>query len=167
MADTLEQLIESMSQDLDRHRTLAQLLDNKLDAMRRHDISRLESLGVVEHRLLNEMRVGEKKRTQAARQATSQFCPRHHGPLATAREIALAATEPARTKILSLAALLREVAEKIQTVNRVIALAGEKIQQHFDHIFGIIARSGCDIGLYSQAGQKSLLEQNRLVDALA
>ena len=85
----------------------------------------------------------------------------------TAKELAQAASEPQRSKLLALAAMLKEVAENIQRLNRINAVATKKVLGHFDHIFNIIAQSGRDIGLYGRAGKKSIMEQNRLVDAIA
>jgi flagellar biosynthesis/type III secretory pathway chaperone len=86
---------------------------------------------------------------------------------ATAKELASAAPEPARSKLLALAAMLKETAQNVQRLNRINAIATHKVLGHFDQIFRIIAQSGRDIGLYGRAGKKSITEQNRLVDAIA
>ena len=154
MADAVEQLIEAMLDELQSHKKLSAVLDGKLDAMRHFDVSRLESLRQNEQRLLNVVRMNGQRRAEATHQAT-------------ARELAQAAPEPARSKIMALAAMLKEMAQNIQRLNRVNAVATRKVLGHFDQIFRIIAQSGRDIGLYGRAGKKSLTEQNRLVDAIA
>ena len=168
MADAVEQLIEAMLDELQSHKKLSAVLDGKLDAMRHFDVSRLESLRQNEQRLLNVVRMNGQRRAEATHQATGQLFPqRRMDSSVTARELAQAAPEPARSKIMALAAMLKEMAQNIQRLNRVNAVATRKVLGHFDQIFRIIAQSGRDIGLYGRAGKKSLTEQNRLVDAIA
>ncbi|KPK77642.1 MAG: hypothetical protein AMJ79_02560 [Phycisphaerae bacterium SM23_30] len=168
MADAVEQLIEAMQDELQCHRKLAAVLDGKLDAMRHFDVSRLEALRHNEQRLLNVVRMNGQRRAEATQQATWRLFPqRRIGSSVTAKELAQAAPEPARSKILALAAMLREMAQNIQRLNRVNAVATRKVLGHFDQIFRIIAQSGRDVGLYGRAGKKSMAEQNRLVDAIA
>jgi len=156
-----------MQEDLQRHRELAQILDNKLDAMRHRDISRLEALAAVEHRLMGIISTHNKTRCDIVRQATEKYFPNYGKKSATARELANAAGGADRDKLLALSAMLIEVAGKVQSLNNINAAASQKIMGHVDHIFRIIAQSGRDIGLYGRAGKKAPLEQNRLVDAIA
>ena len=168
MADAVEQLIEAMQEELRSHKKLSALLDGKLDAMRHFDVSRLEALRQNEQRLLDRMRMIGRGRAEATHRAVRQLLPqRRIGAPATARELASATPEPAHSKILALAAMLKEMAQDIQRLNRVNAVATRKVMGHFDQIFRVIAQSGRDIGLYGRAGKKSLTEQNQLVDAIA
>jgi len=167
MADEIEKLMELMQEDLQRHRELAQILDNKLDAMRHRDIPRLEALAVAEHRLVGLISTHSKKRCDILRQATEKYFPGHGKKLATARELAQAAGGAARDKLLAISAMLADVTRKVQSLNQVNTIASQKILGHVDHIFRIIAQSGRDIGLYGRAGKKAPSEQNRLVDAIA
>jgi flagellar biosynthesis/type III secretory pathway chaperone len=167
MANHVQQLIETLQQELQYQQELAVVLDNKLDAMRHYDLSRLESLTQNEHRLVDEIRQSELRRTNTVRWATRQIWPQRRERPATCKELAQVSPEPEKSKLLTLAAMLSEVAEKVQRLNRIGNLASRKILAHFDHVFQIIAQSGRDIGLYGRCGKRSLLEQNRLVDALA
>ena len=167
MADAVEQLIEAMQQELRWQQELAVVLDNKLDAMKHYDMSRLEALSQNEQKLMQGLRHNEMRRQSAVRQAARQLSPDRPDRLSNAQELARASVEPGRSRILVLAGMLRSVAEKVQRLNRVNALASQRIIGHFDQIFRIIAQSGRDIGLYGEAGKKTLLEQNRLVDAIA
>jgi len=167
MADALENVIQVLNEQLRFYRDLAAVLENKLDAMRHYDATRLEALSQAEQRLIEAIKHVEKKRNEAVRRATGHLLPQRQGELASARELAQAAPPPFREKLSVLASLLREVAEKVQRLNQIGALATQKIMGHFDHIFRIIAQSGRDIGLYGRAGKKTLLEQNRIVDAIA
>jgi flagellar biosynthesis/type III secretory pathway chaperone len=167
MANHVQHLIETLQKELEYQRELAAVLDNKLDAMRHYDLSRLDALSQNEHRLVEVIRQNEFRRTDAARQATRQFWPERRQRPATCKELAQAAPEPQRSTLMTLAAMLAEVAETVQRLNRIGGIASRKILNHFDHIFQIFAQSGRDIGLYERGGKRSLLEQNRLVDALA
>ena len=167
MTEAVKQLIEAMQDELQGQQNLAVILDNKLDAMRHYDMSRMDALGQSEQQVIENLRNNEKKRRLAVRQATQQLCPQRRNSMATASELARAAAEPERDRILALTAMLRDVTTKVQSLNRINSLASQKILGHFDRIFQIIAQSGRDIGLYGQSGKKSLLEQNRLVDAMA
>jgi len=167
MASELEKLVEVMNDQLQWHRDLAAVLENKLDAVRHYDASRLEALCTAEQRLMEMIHTNESKRVHAVRLATGALLPQQRGRLATARELILAAPEPVRSKLSAVTALLCEATEKMRRLNRISELASRKIMGHFDHIFRIIAQSGCDIGLYGRAGKKDLLEQNRLIDAVA
>jgi len=167
MTDTVQQLIDAMQQELQFQQDLAALLDHKLDAMRHYDISRMEALGISEQRLVDRLRSHEQQRTEAIRRATRQYFPARFRQVATCREIAQVIAEPSRSKLLTLAAMLKDVAQNVQRLHRVQTLASRKIMAHFNQIFRIIAQSGRDVGLYGRGGKKALLEQNRLVDALA
>ncbi|MCP4707763.1 MAG: flagellar protein FlgN [Planctomycetes bacterium] len=167
MANAVEQLIVAMQDELQGHKKLSAVLDNKLDAMRHFDVSRLESLRQSEQRLLDSVRMIGQRRMEALNRAAVQLYPQQRARFMTAKELAAAAAEPERCKLLTLAAMLKEVAENIQRLNRINAVATKKVLGHFDHIFNIIAQSGRDIGLYGRAGKKSIMEQNRLVDAIA
>jgi flagellar biosynthesis/type III secretory pathway chaperone len=167
MANHVEQLIKTLQQELEYQRELAAVLDNKLDAMRHYDLSRLEALTQNEHRIVEEIRQNEYRRTDAVRRATRQYWPGRRQQPASCKELAQVSEEPERSKLITLAAMLAEIAETVQRLNRIGGIASRKILTHFDHIFQIIAQSGRDIGLYERGGKRSLLEQNRLVDALA
>lgn len=167
MFEPVEKLIEAMQDDLQLHRELGQVLDNKLDAMRHRDISRLEALSVAEHRLLDRMSENGRRRIGAAKEATAIYFPNRHGRDATAKELAKVVEKPLKRKLEALSAMLFDSVQNIERLNRINKIASEKILGHIDHIFSIIAQSGRDIGLYGRAGKKSLLEQNRLVDAIA
>lgn len=168
MIDSMQQLIEAMQQELQHQQDLVILLDHKLDAMRKCDLSRMQALSVNEQRLMECMRLSEQRRTETVRRAARQFfSQRPDDKPVTCRELAQAAPEPQRSKLLALTGMLREVVENVQRLHRVQSTSAQKVMGHFNQIFRIIAQSGRDIGLYGRFGKKSLLEQNRLVDALA
>ena len=167
MTEAVQQLIEAMQNELQGQQNLAVILDNKLDAMRHYDMSRLEALGQSERQVLENLRKNEKNRRLAVSQATRQLCPQRRGSMVTASELARASAEPDRGRILALTAMLKKVTTNVQSLNRINALASQKILGHFDRIFQLLTQSGRDIGLYGKTGKKSFLEQNRLVDAIA
>ena len=182
MADSVEQLIETMNQELQCQRDLAGLLENKLDAMRRYDVWSLESLAANENRLIDNLQANSQRRNSAVRNVAQQLFdlpadPVRHASiptgaaptnsLPTARQIAEKASPINRDKILALTAMLKDVTQTVQRLSGINATASQKMLGHFDHVFRIIAQSGRDIGLYGRAGTRFHLEQNRLFDALA
>ncbi len=167
MADTIQKVVDVLQSDLQWHKELAVVLNNKLDAMRQYDLSRLESLTAAEQRLTDSISGNEQQRFTAIRQATAIYFPQRTGRLATARELASVVKGPLKEKLNALAAMLIDATKKVQRLNKVNALATEKIVGHVDQIFDLIAKSGRDIGLYGRRGKKTIFEQNRLVDAIA
>jgi flagellar biosynthesis/type III secretory pathway chaperone len=167
MADAMSELMQVLQQELRWQQDLAEVLEQKLDAMRRYDTSRLDMLTAREQQLAQRIQLHDKKRASVVRQAAAGLFPQQKKAWANARELALAAAEPLRSQLLSLAGLLREAVRKVQRLNNINRVASEKILNHFNQIFQIIAQTGRDIGLYGREGRKSLLEQNRLLDARA
>lgn len=166
MSDDLEQLVTLMHEELHLHQNLADTLQSKLDAMRVHDTAGLEALALQEQSVLNAVQQVAARRNSLLRRITPLLSPQRPAAVVTAKDIAGQTKEPIRSKILALAAKLKEQTQHVQRLNHIVAVASRKMLQHFDAIFGVIAQSGRDIGLYSKAGRTTLLEQNRLVDAL-
>ena len=167
MDDPTEQLISVMQQEVQSHEELAQLLENKLDAMKHYDLSRLEALSIGEQRVVSDLGRTGRLRQAAVIQLAREFYPQKPVKKVTAHQLAEAAQEPLRSKLLVLAGILKEVAEKVKRLNQVNVLATGKVMVHFDAIFKLIAQYGCDIGLYGRACKQMVFEQRRIIDAIA
>ncbi len=167
MANIFEPLCEAMNAELQAQQQLASLLENKLDAMRCYDLSRLEALAATESRTLSLVRSSAQKRTLAARAATAALNPSRRSAVATAKELAAAAPAPMRERLEALIASLSGAVEKTQRLNHIHAAATRRVVGHLDHIFRLVAHTGKDAGLYNRVGKAAMLEQNRLVDAKA
>ena len=167
MAELAEQLISAMQDELRVHEELAGVLDGKLAALKCRDLSRLESLNQREQQLVGLMRVKGQLREAAVLKVARQYCPEKQHRQVSARELAQATDEPWRSKLLSMTALLKEIATKVSRLNQINSLAMRKMLGHFDTIFSMIAQCGQDIGLYGREGKKAAVEQRCLVDALA
>jgi hypothetical protein len=167
MSKSVEIVLVAMQEELQWQQDLAAVLDNKLDAMKHYDITRLEALTLTEQRLLEGIRLNAVKRNTAVHQAMREWLPKKKSRLASARELAQALSEPLRSKLMALTGMLRDVVEKVQRLNRINAQVSRKMLGHLDHIFRVIAETGSDIGLYSRVGKKAMVEQKRLVDAIA
>ena len=166
MSKAVPQLVTAMQEELQYQQKLAGVLDGKLQAMREYNTTRLEALAISERRLVSAARSAGLKRNLAVQQLSAQLFPQRTRP-ASARELAAACDEPGRSQILAMSSLLAETVEKTSRLNRVTAVAARKVLGHIDHVFRAIAQSGRDIGLYGRAGQKNMLEQNRIIDAIA
>ncbi len=167
MNNPIEKLIEVMQTDLQLHRDLTQILQQKLDAMRQRDLELLDALATREQQSMENLAANAVRRTSAIRDAMKLYMPARTGRLATARELARVVGGAFQSRILAMVSLLMEATGDVQRLNRINQIASKKILGHVDHIFQIIAKAGKDIGLYGRAGKKTLLEQNRLVDAIA
>ncbi len=148
-------------------RDLEGVLKVKLDAMQQRDLGRMEGLFNREQKLANRLRLNNQKRTVAVRQIVKQFLPDQSPETVSARELAQTVGEPEQGKLLSLVALLKETAEKIQRLNGIIAQATRKLMGHFDAIFNMIAHCGDDMGLYGREGKKEIGQPRQMVDAIA
>ncbi|MCH9023062.1 MAG: flagellar protein FlgN [Planctomycetes bacterium] len=167
MDNSTEQLIIAMQQEVEAHEELAQLLENKLDAMKHYDLSRLEALSTGEQQVVSELGRKGQLRQAAVHKLAREFYPQSPVKHVTARQLAKTAGEPLRSKLLALAGILREVAEKVKRLNEINAQTTGKVMVHFDAIFKLVAQFGCDIGLYGRAGKQLVFEQRRIIDAIA
>ena len=166
MYEAVDELMAIMEKDRQWHTELAAVLENKLDAMQHYDLSRLEALALQEQRLVAAITGNEKQRQVAIRRATLEHLPLLKDRVAAASELAQVLDDERREKLLLLVALLREITEKVKRLNRINAMATRKILGHVDYMFQVLAQSGRDIGLYGRGGKKTMLEQNRLIDAV-
>jgi len=167
MSEHVQELIAVLQQELGLQTELVRVLDGKLDAMGRYDMTSLQALSQREQSLVASLQGQEQRRRQAVQQASRALLHGRSRVGATARQLAQAAPEPQRSLLVRLAQRLREAVEKARRLNRINEIATRKILGHVDDVFRIIARSGCDIGLYGQSGRRACGAQNRLVDALA
>ena len=163
MSDQSAQLVTALQNELQCQQQLAVLLENKLDAMRRYDVRRLEGLAEAEKQLLEKMQVVAVKRRHAAETLTKQLLGQLGRP-ATAKELAAASDEPVRSQLFSLSGLLAQECEKVQRLNRINDIASRKMLGHVDQVFRVIAKTEHDVGLYSRSGRRPTLEQNRIFD---
>lgn len=167
MAKPVEQLILAMQAEVAVHEELADVLDGKLDALKCRDMSRLESLNGREQELVEVIRVKGQLRETAVEELVVCYYPQRVGERISARELAQESSEPWRSKLLAMTAMLREIATKVSRLNRINAIAMRKMMGHFDTIFNAIAQCGQDIGLYGRQGKELALEQRSVIDAIA
>ena len=167
MAEPVEQLIFAMQAEVAVHEELADVLDGKLDALKCRDLSRLESLNNREQQLVGVVQVKGRLRETAVEEVVQRYYPQRQGQQVSARELAQASKEPWRSKLLTMTALLKEIATKVGRLNQVNAIAMRKMLGHFDTIFTMIAQCGQDIGLYGRQGKEPVLEQRSMIDAIA
>lgn len=168
MIKIVEKLIETMQQEFVVQSKLETLLTNKLNALKNRDLTRFEMLNSDEQSLVVDVRVKGRNRDKAVQSAARHYLPRLGEHTITAKELADAAGEPLRGRIMALAAMLKDVALKIQSLNSICKTTLKKIMGHFDSIMTAISQHGNNIGLYQRSGQKpQMLEQTRIIDAIA
>ena len=167
MADMADQLIQALQEELHGQQTLVAVLENKLQAMQHYDMKRLEALVANEQQLLHGIRQKANRRDLAVKRLTALVFPHRRGDRAKANELAQHIDESRRRLFLGLTGALREMVEKAQRLNRINAIASQKVLQHLGHVFRIISQTGVEIGLYNPVGKKATVEQRYIVDALA
>lgn len=168
MGQLVDRLIEQMREELQLQQGLVTVLENRLDAMRHYDLSRLETLDMSQQRLIDTLQLAAGNRGRTAYRLTRELMPKYRGRSATVSELAQMIDQPNRDELMEVAELLRQTAQNSQRLNRINNSASNKIIGHLDRIFHIVAEAGRDIGLYSRVGKKpTFLEQNRIVDATA
>ncbi len=167
MAEAVQQLIETMQEELQCQQYLANLLDGKLEAMRGFDAVKLQQLNIAEQQMMDQVRQRVQRRTLAVRCATRRLLPQSELRSVSARQLAYLAPAGQKEAILALTDELLEVCEKVKRLNNVNAMATRKMMGHFDKVFNLIANSGCEVGLYSPSGKSRPMIQNQLVDARA
>lgn len=168
MIKIVEKLIETMQEEYVVQSKLATLLNNKLSALKNRDLSRFETLNSDEQNLVVDVRLKGRNRNKAVKSAARHYLPRMGDHTITAKELAEAAGEPLKGRIMALAALLKDVALKIQSLNTICKTTLKKLMGHFDSIMSAISQHGNNIGLYQRSGLKpQMLEQTRIIDAIA
>ena len=167
MADAVSQLIDVMQRELDGQQRLTVLLEGKIEAMRHYDLAQLDALNRSEQKLMENLRLHAMRRQEVVQLAAHRLLSGQSHTSVSARELAEAAGEPGRSRVMTLAGLLREVIGQVQRLHRIHAVASRKLMTHFEHVFQVIAQSGRDTSLYGRAGRRELVQHNRLVDATA
>lgn len=167
MRPELEPLMQTMRTELTAYKQLAAVLEQKLDAMRRRDLQDMQFRLEREQRLLVTMRQAAGQRTVLVRRLARTILPGRTPEEVTARELAQTSSEPQQSRMMGLIGMLREAAEKVQRLNRVVTQTTRKLMGHIDAIFNLIAQGDGESGLYGRAGKKAPTPQRQLVDAIA
>lgn len=168
MTDVMEKLIETMQQEYVVQIKLEKLLASKLSALKNRDLTKFETLNSSEQNLVVDVRIVGRNRSQAVQTVARHYLPRMDDHVVTAKELAEAAGEPVKGRILALAAMLKDVALKIRDLNNICKTTLKKLLGHFDSIMNALSNNGNNIGLYQRSGLKpKMLEQTRIIDALA
>ncbi|MBI9016610.1 MAG: flagellar export chaperone FlgN [Phycisphaerae bacterium] len=168
MADLIDNIIDTMRDDLRYQRDLEKILTDKLDAIRNNDIALMEIIAQTEYRTVQAINNNIERTNKVIRQATAFYFPIRAGQLASATELKQFASESQSQALDAIGTMLRGTIENVKRQNQIVSLVTQKLLGHVDQIFKVIAHTGRDIGLYGRRGDKKInIEQNRMLDAIA
>jgi hypothetical protein len=149
------------------HDELAVVVRNKLAAMRAADADRLRSATSREEFLTGRLREQDGLRKQLLELigATFGIDPKAARQMCV-RDLADRVAEPMRSRLLGLAAALRERVTETAEVNRVAAVVTHEMLKHFRSVYETMARATASAGVYSRTGQTERCTEMNVFNAV-
>jgi glycine cleavage system regulatory protein len=151
-ADALSALESSLRRMIEEHDRLLHCLKRKREAIRVADMSGITEMCGEEKAILR--RIGE---LDARRQSTIAMLARDRradpGRSLTISEIAAAAREPASTRLLALAAQLRDRIAEVRRSSSVIRAAAEALSRHMTGLMQTVQTALSRARVYGQRGR--------------
>lgn len=136
------------------HDELAIVVQRKLDAMRAANADAIRSTCSREEFLAQKIREQDGLRRQLLELVGTQMGLAGEVARAmTVTELADRVGEPARSRLLVLAAALRERVRATADTNRVVGLVSHEMLKHFRQVYGVMAEANRAPGLYSRRGR--------------
>jgi len=161
------ELIIVLGRLMDLHTLLAELVESKIERMRRCDVTGLSECVRDEQELAGK--IGE---TEGLRRALTDRIGRSYGmssPKArklTATQLAERFPPPQRDELLDLARRLQELAMRITRRNQVAARISGAMLTHLDTVLSAMTVGGAEPGAYSQRGRRLEAEPKRLFETV-
>lgn len=150
------ELVNLLGQLRDHYMNMQDILNGKLDAMRRADSDKLNELVGIERGLVERIRERDGLRKQLVAMVCGEIgLGDDVAGTITLTELAARIKEPRRGHLLSLSQSLKEVVTKVGETNRVIATVSDVMLKHFGKIHEAMTMSPEDPGLYSAKGVSS------------
>lgn len=165
MSEAVEQLSEVLAELRQLYQQLLQVLRRRLEAMKRADSEALSSCTARERFLSQRIREADATRQNLL----GDLLPRLGLPPGrgiTLGELAERLGEPHRSRLLVLAAGLREVMAEADRANRVAALAASQMLVHFRRVYEAMTAAAQQTGLYERSGPLRVQTPRRLIDAV-
>jgi len=149
-------LVHLLVQMRDLYGDMQEILEAKLEAMKRADSDRLNDLAARERRLVERIR----ERDGLRRQLVALVCQEvgigaGSERAVTLTELASRIQEPRRGHLLSLSQSLRDVVMKVGETNRIIGTVSDVMLKHFGKVYEAMTSCPEDPGVYSAKGVSS------------
>ena len=152
LAIEAEGLLETLRTQMDAHRELAGLIDDKRDAVRKADIIHIKDLCEKETSLVERLGELEKLRLAFVGRLTGRFAPDAPQPWSL-REIAEVIDETRRDELLTIADSLRKTLEETQRRSSVLRQAADALATNVSGILQTIQGTLSRAGVYGERGQ--------------
>ncbi len=150
------ELVNLLGQLRDLYVDMQNILNAKLEAMKKADSDRLNDLVGRERGLVERIRERDGLRKQLVMLVCGEIgLGRKTAATITLTELAARIKEPRRGHLLSLSQSLREVVTKVGETNRVIATVSDVMLKHFSKVHEAKTMSPEDPGVYSAKGISS------------
>lgn len=149
MLDALESTLRSQ---LDEHQKLLTLLQRKREAVRHAKIDAIGEL--IEHERMQIERIAEleRGRDQIVQRLTQQLQPGSTEPMPLAA-IAERADEPVQSRLLGIAAQLRDLVKEVRQTSSVVRNAAEALSNHISGVMQTFHAALSRAGVYGRQGQ--------------
>jgi len=155
---TVERRVEQLETVLGElrrlHDELSLVVRNKLESIRKADTDAIRSATTREEFLIGRIREQDGMRKQLLELIGKALdVPAPRARVMTIREVAAHVTEPARSRLLALAAALRERVRETAEGNRVAAVVSHEMLRHFRQVYEVMARVDDSPAVYSRTGR--------------
>ena len=163
MDKLVAELIELLRLLLGAHGRLLAIATARREAMRLFDVGGMNDLLERERQEL----AGVQGLEQQRRNLIARFGPvLGRGVAATTGEIANRCQEPRRTQVLTLAAELRSVVEKLDRESRINVKVSQGVVKSLSKVMQVITGMAQHAGLYMRNGRKTTMAGMHLLDAV-
>lgn len=150
--DGLEHILRSQ---LDGHQRLLKCIERKRQAIRTADITSVTSICSDENAVLLRLTELEKHRLELLGHLTQMTNPKASVPL-TLNEIAQTADEPQQSRMLALAAQLREALEQVKRQSSIVRAAADALARHMSGIVQTVHSALSRARIYGHRGNIAL-----------
>jgi hypothetical protein len=152
LLDALEKLLRA---ELENHQQLLACLERKQQAIRTADIAAVTKLCADEQTIVRRLGEVERHRSETCRRIASTARPAAPGPMAIS-ELAQIAEEAQQTRLIALAAQLREVVTRIKRQSSIVRAAAEALSRHMSGIVQTVHSALSRARIYGQRGAITL-----------
>jgi hypothetical protein len=161
MDKAVQEMIALLREMLQSQQRLLQIAVLRQEAMRSFDIERLNSLSEQERTETQNAAGFDNRRTSLVFQFRQMFGSDVYPGVS---EIAKRSSEPGRTQLLSLAAQLKLVVEKLDRHTRINAKVSETVVKGLAKVLKVMTGLAQHAGLYLRNGRKAALRGIHLLE---
>jgi len=148
LADELERILRSQ---LEGEQLLLKCVENKRQAIRTANIQEITAISAGENTIVQRLAELEKRRLEIIGALTAAANPNASQPL-TITQIAEGIDDPQRTRLLAIAAQLRDAITQLRRESSILRVAAETLNRHMTGIVQSVQSTLCRARIYGQRG---------------